>query len=145
MSAKPIKFDQIRDAFDFVSSGPPSENVAFLDPETGEMHFWSAYFEASESGEEEEDIEAIEAKCVAIPHKSELDLGPALAVRFADQHMPESSGKVREIFSRSGAYARFKDLLQHHDMLQQWYDYENAAMHSAVREWCEDHDIPLAG
>ena len=45
--------------------------------------------------------------------KNDLDLGSRLALRFADQHLPEKAAdKVYDIFRRKGAYARFKDLLE---------------------------------
>lgn len=52
--------------------------------------------------------------------------------------------KVREIFSRSGAYARFKDLLEYRRALNQWYDFEAKAEEEALRQWCEENAIELA-
>jgi len=64
-------------------------------------------------------------------------------LQFSAEQLPESYDKVREIFSRRGAYARFKDLLEYQDMLQQWYDHEQQAGENALREWCNDCDIKI--
>jgi len=48
---------------------------------------------------------------------------------------------VREIFRRSGAYTRFKDLLAQRGMVQQWYNYEADAQKEALREWCENNGM----
>ncbi|WP_353817004.1 hypothetical protein [Mesorhizobium sp.] len=56
-----------------------------------------------------DDVEDSE-RYIAIPDKRELDLGKPLVLTFARHHLPDDYDKVREIFSRAGAYARFKDL-----------------------------------
>jgi len=56
------------------------------------------------------DLETFD-RCIAVPHKNDLDLGRSLALRFVDQQLPDRSAAVRAIFQQRGAYARFKDLL----------------------------------
>lgn len=142
MNHKPVSYDKIRDAFDFVSFGRPSEHEAYLCLETGETHWHS------DLGDDEEPLpEDIDepAKYLSIPHKKDLDLGQRLALRFAQQHLPESYETIRAFFGRPGAYARLKDLLDARGLLQQWYDYEEAATDEALRQWCEDNGIALDG
>jgi len=50
-------------------------------------------------------------KYLQIPDKRELDLGKPLALDFARQFLPNDFDEVRQLFSKRGAYARFKDLL----------------------------------
>ena len=50
-------------------------------------------------------------KFLQIPDKRELDLGKPLALDFASQFLPGDFDDVRQFFSRRGAFARFKDLL----------------------------------
>ena len=57
----------------------------------------------------------------------ELDLGKPLALDFARQFLPGDFDDVRQFFSRRGAYARFKDLLDRRGVLDQWYDFEAKA------------------
>jgi len=91
-----------------------------------------------------EDIDDGE-KYIAIPHKNDLNLGKRLVLSFAEEYLPESMEKVHEIFSQSGAYARFKDLLEYPDLLQQWYEYEEKASDQALREWCGFNGIKTVG
>lgn len=136
-----VKFAEIRDAFDFVSFGQPMEHEAYLSLETGEIYWHSEYGDNEESLPDDIDTE----KYVAIPHKNDLGLGKALALTFAEEHLPELSDKMREIFSHSGAYARFKDLLESRGKLQQWYEYEERVSEKALREWCKESGIEIDG
>jgi hypothetical protein len=67
-----VKFDDLLEAFEFVSADQPMENEAYLCVETGVIHYHSEF------GDEEEDPlpDDIEdsAKYIAIPHKNDLDL-----------------------------------------------------------------------
>jgi len=78
-----------------------------------------------------------------VPHKYDLDLGNALVFDFVDEFMPDDYGMVRNMFRRRGAYSRFKDFLERRDMLDAWYEYENARTEKALREWCEEVGIEL--
>ena len=66
-------------------------------------------------------------KYLQIPDKRELDLGKPLALDFARQFLPKDFDEVRQLFSKRGAYARFKDLLDRRRALDQWYDFEAKA------------------
>lgn len=133
-----VNFQDVRFGFDFVSGGMPCESTAYLNVETGEIHYHSDYTDE----ELPEDIE--DEKYIAIPHKNDLGLGARLALRFADYHLPEKAAdKVHQIFRRKGAYARFKDLLDSIGMLQEWYDYEEKATNEALRNWCELNGIKI--
>lgn len=82
MTQTAIHYSELREAFDFVSFGQPMENEAYLCLETGKCYWHSEY------GDDEEPLpEDIDdaGKYIAIPHKTELDLGKALALRFADR------------------------------------------------------------
>ena len=139
-----VKFDDIQNAFDFVSFGDEiMEHEAYLCKETGKI-YWRSEFDDDEDEPLPDDIDDNE-KYIAIPHKNDFNLGKNLVLQFTAEQLPESYDKVREIFSRRGAYARFKDLLEYQDMLQQWYDYEQQAGENALREWCNDCDIRIEG
>ncbi|SIT60038.1 conserved hypothetical protein [Mesorhizobium prunaredense] len=62
---------------------------------------------------------------------------------FARHHLPDDCDKVREIFSRAGAYARFKDLLERRGAVDRWYDFEQKATEEALKTWCADNDIKI--
>lgn len=57
--------------------------------------------------------------------------------------LPDDLGKAQEIFSRSGAYARFKDLLEHRGVLEDWYAYERKSQEQELRDWCEAEGMEL--
>lgn len=142
MARVTLKFDDLLDAFEFVSAGQPMEHEAYLCVGTGVIHYHS------ELGDDEEplpdDIEDSE-KYIAIPHKNDLDLGKRLALRFADEFLPDVVDEVYDIFRRRGAYGRFKNLLERRGVLQQWYEYEEKSRKEALRQWCKDSGIELHG
>lgn len=134
-----IAFEEIEDAFFFVSSAPEFEHQAFLDRETGKMYWHSEMLDDFE--ELPEDIE--NDRFIAIPHKKELGLGKRLAMDFIYTYLPEDAEEVEAIFRRKGAYARFKALLEKKGALQNWYDFEARAEEEAIRLWCKENGIEL--
>jgi len=135
-----VKFVDILDAVEAVSSGQLGENSGWLCKESGRIYL---QFEVDDESEElPDDIDDSE-KYVQIPDKRELDLGKPLALAFAREFLPEDFDKVRQIFSRRGAYARFNDLLDYRRMRQQWFDYRDKAEIEAVRVWCADNSIEV--
>jgi len=136
-----IKFSDIEHAFIYVSSAPMTAKTAILCKETGEIFYASDYDDENQIPEEiyfRED-------CIEIPHRNDLDLGRNLVFEFVEQYMPEDFERVREILRRKGAYGKYKDLLEDRNILQKWYDFENARQTETLREWCEDNEIALNG
>ena len=142
MTHATAKFDELLDAFDFVSAGQPTENEAYLCVASGAIHYHSEF------GDNEEPLpEDIEepGRYIAIPHKKDLGLGKRLVFKFAGEVLPDALDDVEKIFRRKGAYGRWKNLLERRDMLQQWYDYEEKGCEQALRQWCRDNDIEIHG
>lgn len=136
--AMAVNFSELLEAFEFVSSGGAGENEAYLCMETGKIYCHSEWVDDVE--ELPDDLEDSE-RYIAIPDKRELDLGKPLVLTFARHHLPDDYDKVREIFSRAGAYARFKDLLEHRGAIDRWYDFEQKATEEVLKTWCADNDI----
>jgi len=136
------KFEQLFDAFEFVSSAPPMENEAYVSRETGAVYWHSE--DVADLDELPNDIDEGD-KYLVIPHKSDLGLGKPLALRFAEEFLGDDFGKVRQIFSRPGAYARFKDLLEYRGLLNQWYEFEASEQKKALRQWCEQNGVEIDG
>jgi hypothetical protein len=136
----PVSFDDILEAFELVSFGDPGQHQVFLCRQTGEL-YWHSEFD-NEFDELPDDIDDSK-KYIALPDKRELDLGKPLALAFARQFLPEQLGEVRYIFSKRGAYAKFKNLLVRKSMLDQWHDFERRAEQAALRAWCEEHSIEV--
>ena len=118
------------------------EHAAYLSKETGAIYWHSEFgdnFEELPADIDEED------KYVSIPHKNDLGLGKRLAIEFAEVFLAEDVRKVREIFSRGGAYGRFKDLLENRKMLSRWYEFEASAQKEALLKWCQDNGVGVDG
>ena len=136
-----IKFSDIEHAYLFVSMAPEFSNQAILCKETGEIFYASEYDDEDEIPEDVYEND----ECIEIPGKNELDLGKNLVFEFVEENLPEMYERVRQIFRKRGAYARYKDLLDEKGLLQRWYDFENDRQTQALKEWCADNEIELDG
>jgi len=136
-----VKHDDLSLAFDFVSYAAPTEHNAYVSLDTGKI-WWTS--DSSDAFDEEipDDLETSD-RYLAIPHKNELDLGRRLALRFVAQELPACYDQVEGFFRRQGAYARFKDLLEHEAVLERWYSFEADAVESALRQWCAENGLEL--
>ena len=102
-----VSFSDLQLAFEFVSSGGMGENEAYLDRRSGKIYWHSEFGENDEELPDDIDDE----KYISIPDKRELDLGKPLVLDFAREFLPDDYDEVRQIFSRRGAYRRYKELL----------------------------------
>ena len=104
----PVAFSELLDAFEFISADPMFGNSARVNRETGTVHWHSDF----ESGlyELPEDIED-DQKYLELPGPRDLDLGRPLVMRFAADELDDHYDEIADIFSRRGAYRRFKDFL----------------------------------
>jgi len=66
-----------------------------------------------------------------------------LAIKYAQTHLPEQLNQVHSYFNASGAYARFKALLERKNHLDQWYAFEQEALKEAILAWCAENDISI--
>jgi hypothetical protein len=131
-----VNIDDLEMALDFNSSGPYSDNYAYLDTETGQIYYVSDIIDE----EPPEDIDENE-KYMLLPTKQELELGKSLAIKFANETDANLSNQVYSIFSSKGAYSRFKSLLESKGLLEQWYKYEQDKTREAVKDWCIANEI----
>lgn len=134
-------FKDIEDAFDFVNFGQLGEHEAYLNIHTGET-FWYSEFGDNEE-ELPEDIDD-ENKYIALPDKNDLHLGKRLVLSFVYKYLPEEAEKIEAIFHRKGAYSKFKSILERKGIIDNWYDYENAAQEKALREWCKLNSVTIS-
>ena len=125
-----------------MSSDPMFGNSARVNRETGEV-FWRSDWD-SELSEEPEDIDDDE-KYFELPSPRDLDLGSRLVMRFAADRLNDRYDEVAAIFSRKGAYRRFKDFLIRVGALESWYAYEHEAKEKALREWCAENGVEVEG
>jgi hypothetical protein len=135
-----VNRDDLRSAFEFVSSGAPSEHSASISVATGKISWHSLLLDLEDDDQDDDDDTD---GCISVPHKNDLDLGRRLALRFVGEEMPADYDTVADFFRRRGAYARFKDLLQRRRMLELWYAFEEHATQQALLAWCEENGIQL--
>lgn len=136
-----VSFDDIENAFFFVSMGQMYMHNAYLCKETGEIFYSSEMVDSDELPEDIDDPD----KYISIPHKNELDLGKALVIEFASEFLPEELEKVYSIFRRKGAYSRYKDLLESKGVVEDWYKFEDERRKVALKEWCRENKIEIKG
>jgi hypothetical protein len=136
-----VSFDDIENAFFFVSMDQQFMHNAYLCKETGEIFYTS---EMGDSDELPEDIDD-QDKYISIPHRNELDLGKALVIEFTSEYLPEELDRVYSIFRRKGAYSRYKDFLESKGVLEDWYKFENERQKVALKKWCQENNIEIKG
>jgi hypothetical protein len=140
----PTSFKDILEAFEFVGmSGSLGEHLAFLCRWTGKIYWHSEFSDVAELDDELPDDVDDDEKYIAIPDKLELDLGKPLALDFAREWLPGDFDEVRYIFSRKGAYRKFRTLLIRRNALDRWYEFESKATERALRDWCALNSIAV--
>jgi len=132
-----MKFEDIEMGFEYVSSTMRHMNHAILSRKTGKMYYISELFDSDELPDDIDDPDIY----IAIPHKTELNLGKHLVFDFVSEYLPDDYDKVSDIFRSKGAYSRYKDLLEHRGLLDNWYAYEEAAKKKKLMAWCKENDI----
>lgn len=135
-----VNLSELLDAFEFSSAGEMYGSHALLNTETGEFVYISDGLDEPVP----DDIEAAD-KYLRLPRRNDLDLGRRLVLSFVDHHLPDDYDRVADYFHRRGAYRRFRDLLEHRDMLDAWRTFENRANEHALRLWCEEHGVQVSG
>ena len=137
-----VKYADLLDAFEWVSGTADSQNAAYICRRTG-----TTYFTSSSMDLDDRIPDDIDDGCfyIAVPHKTDLNLGRNLAIKFAAQHLPDAYDDVCPFFRKSGAYGRFKELLERNGSLDAWYEYEAREVEQALREWGRENEINLDG
>lgn len=131
-----IKLDDLELGLEFNSSGPYSDNEVYIDSETGQVIYVSDIIDEEPPSDIYEND-----KYIMLPTKQELGLGKPLPLEFAREQGHDFFNEVYSIFASRGAYSRFKGLLEHKGLLEQWYNYEQEHINKALMAWCSDNDI----
>ena len=134
-----VKYADLEFEFNNVSFGDPYEHTVYVSRSTGQTYFRSDMADVDELPDDVEENDDY----VEIPHKHDLDLGKKLVWEFVDLQIPGLKNKVQGIFSRRGAYSRYKAYLADLDLLDAWFRFENERTREALLEWCRDEGIPI--
>lgn len=127
-----MKYDDIENAFLFVSGAAPYEHTAMICTQTGRVYLRSELSGFDEIPEEANGSDS----WLEVPHKNELGLGRELVFAYTRERLPADLDQVRSIFGRKGAYSNFKDLLEKRGILEEWFEFENDRLKEAILEWC---------
>jgi len=141
-----IKFSDVLDLFELVNFGSQFDHEGYICKSSGKTYFRSNFCDDEELPDDiNNDInnDINDEKYLSIPHKSELDLGINLPFDFIQEYLPTEYDNVRSIFSRKGAYAKFKLLLDHTGKVDEWHIFEAKRTEQAVRGWCLEQDIGI--
>ena len=137
-----FSFSEIENAFMYVASAMYGMNSAVVWKDTGKILYRSDMAGIDEI-EDEDDLDW--DHCIEIPHKNDLGLGRNLVFEFVEEYIPDDYERVRKMFRRSGAYSRYKALLERRGLLKEWYDIENSREERTLRNWCKENEIVLDG
>jgi len=137
----PIKLSELIEASEFVSVSDLDEHQAYICKRTGRIISVSEGMDLEEEVEfpDDPDLDAYHM----VPHRRDLDLGRRVALSFVAEELPAALDKARNIFSRRGAYRRFRQLLQATGTLDQWYAFEERATVAALEQWCDEVGVTL--
>jgi hypothetical protein len=133
-------FSEIELAFDSVSSQMPSMCTAYISRDDGKFYYLD---DATGVYDDLPDDFETSEQYIEIPHKNDLNLGRDLVFEFINKTAPSFSDEVRTIFSRKGAYQRYKALLVRNGLLDDWFSYEQSETEAALKGWCKENSIEL--
>ena len=133
-----INFSDLEDAFLFVSSDQPFINEAVINKKTGKT-----FYKSDLAGIDDFPDEVYSEDYIEIPHKNDLNLGRNLVHDFVLKHLPQKLAEVDQIFSKRGAYSRFKELLNSTRLLETWYKFEDEQTKLALRQWCNENNLEI--
>ncbi len=80
---------------------------------------------------------------IEVPDFRDLGCGRDLVFDFVARQLPSEADRVYGIFRSSGAYGRYKDLLDSRALLDEWFGFENSRREEAIRAWCREIDMEL--
>lgn len=140
----PASFSEVLQGYEFVEIGRGLHQAIVCRP-TGKVYQYAEFSDLEEFNDELPDDVEDEEKYIAIPGKKELGLGKPLVLDFAREFLPKQFDEVRYIFSKRGAYQKFRALLIRTKTLERWYAFESKATEQALRQWCEDNSVEVAG
>ena len=134
-----MKFSDLEEAFLFVSSDAPYMNEVALRKSTGELYYRSELVGVDEIPSDADDSD----EYLWIPSFRDLGLDARVVRAFVESEIPEHREEVASIFSRRGAYGRFKGFLATIEKLEAWFGFESERQRQAVREWCQLEGVEL--
>jgi len=127
-----IPLAELVGAYEWASAGGAYDSAAYVDRATGRIWLVTDMDDVGEEPPADIDDESL---YLPVPNQHELDLGRALALQFAQEHLPQRFEQVRDYFRKAGAYGRFKSLLDGAGQLDAWHAFEAKGIEDALLAW----------
>jgi hypothetical protein len=139
-----VALGELIQALDWVSDLSSSSNMAFISRASGRVYMTSDE-DFGDALKPDVPFDLDDATQYAImPSRHDLRLGKRLAVRFVQVSLPARLEETYVMFASQGAYARFKEMLAHEQVLDAWHAFEAEAVECGLREWAESEDLVIA-
>ncbi len=102
-----MNYNEIEEAFNFMSHGYYGDHMAMVCRSTGTVCWCTADGENDDIPEEAYESD----DWITVPDFKDLRCGQNLVFDFVDERIPADIAQIHSMFRKSGAYARYKDLL----------------------------------
>lgn len=79
---------------------------------------------------------------IELPESGEVDTWSLMEAFALARPNAALRDQILEAIDGRGAFRRFKDLVDHIDLLDQWYAFRDAAFEEAAAEFLEFHEVP---
>jgi hypothetical protein len=155
---KPVKLSELIEALEFDSD----EHNTYVDLQNGVVVRLSRSLLSAVEEEDEETIEGL-----ADWEKEEVEIARAIVADSGERFVAapgkfdfheyrqmerfigtvdniEAAEQLWRAIKGKGAFRYFKDTASRLGLLQQWYEYRDAALKEFVVEWAESRQIPIA-
>ena len=130
-----VKLTDIIDAIEQTDQ----DSEFFLDKETGEIVWINEM--CMESDEREAVADRLESHdCYRLPTSYEIH-DYDIMTDFIKTQSGEVFYRLSSAIKGRGVFRRFKDMLYHLGLEQQWYAFKADAYKKIAIEWCEEHNI----
>lgn len=129
-----VKLTDIIDEIDSASSGTRS----YYNKKTGEI---ITQFEDYEDNETDEELETNWDQYIALPTEFDIDEYSIMEEFIGTIDNTGIRIQLGNAIIGSGAFRRFKDLINELEIANMWYDYLEKAHEKIAIEWCEDNEI----
>lgn len=136
-----IRFQDLFNAFEFVSYVDIAENAVFVDIKTEKIH----YFMKMMGNYQQHYIDQLDHRyCFRVPHNNELNLGKVLALQFCQEKKIQLQQHLLEISDEEKFHSELDRVLQALSMNDEWCNYKRAAQQNALKQWCQGKTIAIS-
>ncbi|MBY0445635.1 MAG: hypothetical protein K2Q15_10555 [Burkholderiales bacterium] len=134
------KLSDIIEAIDFMCGDPSQSCEGFIHIKNSKIYLRSEYLETIDLDELPSDLDDADLY-LPLPTKHDLGLGSQLPVYFAEEYAPDFYNEVQAMFRHQGAFGRFKDWADRHQLLAAWYRFEKECAEKEIKAWCRVRNI----